>query len=86
MNLKSAHWWRTNGGIVVEVVDRDIPLTPMDYVRNPFTRPLGRTYTGRFPTVVATMELPRGTSKKEVAQVKKNRILMYEIKQNEVSK
>jgi hypothetical protein len=81
MKLKASHHWRVDGTIVIDVRDHD---AKMELVRS--WRTFQTTRKPQINKLVATMELPRGTSKADVKLAKKSMIMMYEIKMNEVSR
>lgn len=81
MKLKASHHWRVDGTIVIDVRDHD---AEMDHPTSQFV-----TFSRRKPLInklVASIELPRGTSKADVKMAKKNLIMIHELKMNEVSR
>ena len=85
MKLKASHYWAQDGRVIVEVRDHDAKI-PMP-AANQFS---GFTSTQRSMTRIAslvhTMIFPRGTTKAAVKLAKKNAIMLYEMKVNEVSR
>lgn len=89
MRLKAAHWWLSDGTIVVEVRDHDALMDMHDPVLNRYSGRISYADLTRKPqiaTVVSRVTVPKGTSKAEVKLTKKALIMAYEIKVNEVSR
>ena len=86
MKLKASHYWTADGRVVVEVRDHDAKTSAP--VANKYTAGY-RYYPHGYPqiaTLVHTMHFPRGTTKEAVKLAKKNAIMLYELKVNEVSR
>ena len=89
MRLKAAHWWLSDGTIVVEVRDHDALMAMHDPVLNPYARRTLFAQYNRKPqiaTVVSRLTVPKGTSKAEIKLTKKALSMAHEIKVNEVSR
>ena len=87
MKLKASHYWLSDGRVVVEVRDHDAKKDMPKL--NPFSGPGPGAYHNRKPqiaTLVHSMIFPRGIAKADVKLAKKNAIMFYEIKMNEVTK
>ena len=84
MKLKASHYWLQDGRVVVEVRDHDAKKDMPTL--NPFSK--GFTYNRKpqIATLVHSMIFPRGIPKADVKLAKKNAIMFYEIKVNEVTK
>lgn len=88
MKLKAAHWWRQDGTIVIDVRDHDAKKDMVSPSYNPYSGKSATTYRQKpqIATLVASIDLPRGTSKIDVKMAKKNLIMVHEIKVNETSR
>lgn len=87
MRLKAAHWWLSDGTIVVEVRDHDKLQDMPDPVLNRYSgNPVRYDNKPQIATVVSRLTVPKGTSKAEVKLTKQTLIMAYETKINEVSR
>lgn len=88
MKLKAAHWWKTDGTIVVQVRDHDALKDMKDVSRNVYSgiMPYSERRQPQIATLVKQIDLPRATSKADVKMAKKNLIMLVELERNEVSR